>query len=511
MHPFAMALLPVLAEVAHWASWESVCALRRVCRAWERAVQSAWEARALLVWAPEVGLQHWRARPRTLSVCASDSPLVLADIPACDSLVLEDFDLRNPLPAVSRLCLRECVLADSLVWPQALRVLTLRTPLCSASLDSLPPTLHTLRLENCTLDLDALSGLPPLTSLTLEHCAAQHRHGWLSLAALPASLRRLHVESTAVSGLDRLPAIRVLSVHNWLSECAPTDWAVPATVDHLTLALSAAGDDALPPSVCLPPQVRTLTMAGYWQPRVAGALPALTTLHTGNWGVSSQQWRLAPLALGDWPVPALRVFVAPRRSASLLSLAGAPLTYLVPPRTWHGSLDQLPRTLEVLDIQHSYTTALPIGDWLPALRALSLGDAFNSPLCGLPGDLRRLVLGNAFDQALGVLPANLCTLVLGARFAQSLVALPESMEELVIGNLQWREPTATPTQPHCDLRLPRLRTLTAARVVLQTYGARCPATTRLLAVPTRGFEGVYAAALRIHFPLRRQDEQEVDQ
>jgi hypothetical protein len=117
--------------------------------------------------------------------------------------------------------------------------------------------------------------------------------------------------------------------------------------------------------------------------------------------------------------------------SSQLPFASMPCLRKLIVHRYTGRLDNLPESLEVLDIDNVISSDISIP---PKLRVLSLRNYFNCILPDLPDTLKVLELGDIFNRPIQKLPKYLEVLSLGNSFNQDLPHLPDSLLELKIGN-----------------------------------------------------------------------------
>jgi hypothetical protein len=96
-------------------------------------------------------------------------------------------------------------------------------------------------------------------------------------------------------------------------------------------------------------------------------------------------------------------------------------------------LDNLPNTLEILDLKNSnfnYSVDnLPIN-----LKILKIGNSFNYEVDNLPNSLKVLTLGLSFNKKINLLPSSLKKLKIDGNFNQSIDNLPNNLTYLILNN-----------------------------------------------------------------------------
>ncbi len=103
-------------------------------------------------------------------------------------------------------------------------------------------------------------------------------------------------------------------------------------------------------------------------------------------------------------------------------------------KNFKQSLDNLPPTLKILNMDFAEQFDRPIDNLPQGLEVLKLGPWFNQPIDNLPLSLRVLQTNTYFNQPLNNLPNNLINLrIVGGFFSYSLDKLPESIQVLEIG------------------------------------------------------------------------------
>ncbi len=102
-------------------------------------------------------------------------------------------------------------------------------------------------------------------------------------------------------------------------------------------------------------------------------------------------------------------------------------------RCFAHSLDNLPSTLKILNMEFNENFNEPIDNLPNNLECLKLGYNFNQPLNNLPESLKVLWTSCHFNQPLDNLPNRLINLRTGGDFIQPLDNLPNSLQVLEIG------------------------------------------------------------------------------
>ncbi len=101
--------------------------------------------------------------------------------------------------------------------------------------------------------------------------------------------------------------------------------------------------------------------------------------------------------------------------------------------SFRQSLDNLPLTLKVLDMEYAEQFDSPINNLPDGLEVLKLGYFFNQPINNLPKTLKVLYTNCYFNHPLDNLPIGLINLRIGGDYTHNIDNLPETIQVMEIG------------------------------------------------------------------------------